>query len=385
VTFGISSNAEWSIEVIQTELWLTVSPLNGRGNATITLEAAENDDFFERTAFIIIWVENVQTDTVTVIQSPCLDIALKIEDENFRQYCLENFDDSPKDGRISMKEALNAIEINAKGLDIYSLVGIEYFTRIWKLNCSANYIEEMDISRNKNLRMLDCSANPINKIEVDELTRLTDLHLHSTNIKNIDVKKNLLLELLTTSSSPITDLNVTENEELTVLLCNDNQLEKLDLTKNTKLLMLYCANNRLTKLNLEKNTNLVNLWCNNQTDGNKKLLTELDISHNKALQTFSCAQNGITKLDLTNNLELLQLRCEENQLTELNISANTKLEVLKCNNSNLTDNIDISKNKLLKQISLQNNPSLTTIYVWQGFDVNNSYYEKDKDAAYVVK
>jgi len=133
------------------------------------------------------------------------------------------------------------------------------------------------------------------------------------------------------------------------------------------------------------NTDLVNLWCNNQTDGSRKLLTELDISNNKALQTFSCAQNGITKLNLTNNPELLQLRCEENQLTALNISENIKLEILKCNNNNLTDDIDVSNNKLLKQINLQKNPDLSTIYVWQGFDKDNSYYEKDKDAAYVVK
>ena len=385
VTFGISSNAEWKIEVIQTEWWLTVNPLYGKGNATIVLEATENVEFAERIAFLAISGEGVKTDTVKVIQAPGLDVALKIEDENFRQYCLNEFDNSPNDGKISLKEALNVIEINAKGLEINTLAGIEYFSKIRKLNCSANNLKEIDVSSNKDLRVLDCSFNPITTIEVSELSRLTDLHLHSTNIKNIDVSKNAALELLATSNSPITALNVAENKELSVLLCSDNQLTNLDVSKNTKLLMLYCPNNRLTTLNLNMNTDLVNLWCNNQTDGNRKLLTELDISHNKALQTLSCARNGITNLSLSNNQGLIQLRCEENLLTDLDVAQNIKLDELKCSNNNLTGNIDISKNKLLKYIDFQQNPSLHTIYVWEGFDVNNTYYEKDKSAQYVEK
>jgi len=386
VTFGISSNVDWTIKTIQEEWWLTVNPMEGKGNATITITATENIEFTERIAYIVISGDGVKTDTVKIIQTPSLDVAEKIEDEIFRQFCLNEFDNSPKDGKISAKEALSVIEIIVKGMEINTFTGIEYFTKLRKLNCSSNNIEEIDISKNKEIRILDCSYNPISIIEVSELSKLTDLYLHNTKIQNLDVSKNSELYQLTTSNSSISSLNVAENKELAILLCNDSQLETLDVTKNTELLMLFCGNNKLSTLNLSMNTNLVNLWCNNQTDGNnRKLLNHIDVSHNKALQTFSCGQNDISKLDLTNNPELTQLRCEENQLTVLDISHNTKIGDLKCNNNQLKDVIDISNNKSLKYINLKKNPSLTTIQVWQGFDVNNNYYEKDSSARYVVK
>ena len=384
-TFNISSNVFWTIKTIQDEIWITVHPTEGKGDATITVKATENVEFTQRTAFIVILGEGVKTDTIKIIQAPSLDIAEKIEDVIFKQFCLKEFDNSPKDGRISAKEALSAIEINVKGMEIKSLKGIEYFTRLRKLKFPVNHIEEIDVSKNKEIRELDCSFNPISKIDVSELSKLSDLYLHNTKIQSVDVTKNLELYQLTTSNSPISSINVTENKKLAVLLCNDNLLTDLDVTKNPELLMLFCGNNRLNSLNLSMNQNLVNLWCNNQTDGNnKKLLKQIDISHNKALQTFSCGQNDISDLDLSNNAELTQLRCEENQLTGLDISKNPKIGDLKCNNNKLKEVIDISNNKSLKYIDLRKNPYLTTIQVWKGFKESN-YYEKDSMARYVEK
>ena len=396
-TFKISSNVEWTLEILQSEdKWLTASPLYGRGNATITLEASENGEFAERIAFIAVLGEGL-ADTLKVLQLPSLDVAEKFKDEIFRQYCLHEFDTSPRDGKISLKEASDVFVINVKGKNyedeeeeemnkITSLAGIEYFSNLKELYCSNNRIEEIDVSNNKDLRKLDCSFNPIGKIDVSELYKLTDLYLHTTNIKSLDVSNNALLYLLTTSTSPITSLDVTENKELAMLLCNGNQLTNLDVTKNTKLVMLYCGSNRLSTLDISMNTHLVNLWCNNQVDNNnRKLLTNLDISQNISLQTLSCGQNGITSLHLNNNAALRELRCDDNLLIGLDVSQNTKLEDLKCNNNQLKGSIDISNNKLLKYIDLTDNQSLDIIYVWQGFDATNSYYEKDKTADYKVK
>ena len=399
LNFGISSNGEWSVEVIQEEEWLTVSPLQGKGNLTITLEAEENVEFTERIAFLVISGEVKNNDTIRVTQDPCLDVALKIVDDVFRQYCLNKFDQSPQDGRISSKEAMSVMEIIVKRRDdedeaaITSLVGIEYFTNLRKLDCAANNIAEIDLSKNIHLRILDCSFNPISKIDVGELYRLEDLHLHSTNIQEIDVSKNALLYLLTTSNSPIKSLDVTKNQELAVLLCNDNQLTELDVSKNLKLLMLFCGNNRLSKIDISMNTSLVNLWCNNQTDGNnRKLLSSLDVSNNRDLQSLSCGQNNISVLHLTNNTVLTQLRCEDNQLTDLDVSKNTKLGDLKSNNNNLSGILDLSNNASLKYVDLRVN-ELNTIYVWQTFyeectfsvDGKVKCYEKDDKTQWVVK
>ena len=398
-SFGISYHGEWTVSVTPPEvMWLTVSPLYGKGNETITVKADENDDFTERIAFIVVSGENMKNDTVTVIQYPTLDVAEKIEDDIFRKYCLNKFDVN-KDGKISLKEASNALEINVKrrddddGTAITTLAGIEYFVNIRELDCTANDIEEIDVSKNKEIRKLYCSFNSnLNKIDVSELSRLIDLHLHSTKIKSIDVSKNLHLQLLTTSNSPISTLDVTHNKELIALMCNDNQLTTLDVSKNTKLLSLLCGNNRLSTIDISKNTDLVNLWCNNQTDGKNRLLKHLDVSNNKKLQTLSCGQNEISSLDLSHNLALTQLRCDDNQLISLDVSVNTRLGDLKCNINNLTGSVDLSNNPLLKYIDLQRN-NLDTIYVWQKFDEECTFsadgkikcYEKDKNAKWVKK
>ena len=386
VTFDIMANVVWTVDVVQEgNKWLDVSPRYGKGNATITIETDENIEFIERVAFIAITGEGFQTDSIKIVQTSTLDVAEKIEDEILRQYCLDMFDDSPKDGKISAKEARFVMMLDIEEMNIQSLVGIEYFTQLKKLRCSDNEIKEIDISKNKVLKELDCSNNPIDRLDVSELPMLADLRIHSTKITQIDVRNNPALYLLTISNSPITSIDVSDNKELSMLLCNNNQLTELDVSKNAKLLMLSCGNNKLSTINLSMNPNLVNLYCNDQTDGNKQLLTNLDISQNKAIQSLSCAQNALTELDISNNPALTSLRCEDNLLTHLDISKNTKLEELRCNHNRLNSSLNISNNKTLKWIYLTQNPNLSKIYVWRGFDESNRFFEKDKDAQWIVQ
>ena len=65
-TFNIDSNAQWIVTTSAS--WLTVSPTSGSGNATISVEVADNNDAAPRTATITVSGEGI-TRTVSVQQS----------------------------------------------------------------------------------------------------------------------------------------------------------------------------------------------------------------------------------------------------------------------------------------------------------------------------
>ena len=423
VNVDISVKVDWTVKVIHTdEAWLTVNPLQGKGDATITIEAAENHEFTERIARIAISGVGVKTDTIRVVQMPDMDISEYIEDEAFREYCLREFDKSPTDGKLSMKEARSVAKetaINVRRLHIKSLAGIEYFVRVEKLYCNDNEIESLDVSKNLalrdlncsnnsikslevsanvELRKLNCSYNPIQHIDVSELEKLTDLDIYNAELTSIDVSNNARLMWLAVSNNKVANIDVSKNPELQGLECNDNGLTSLTVSNNLKLRTLYCGSNKLNTLNLEKNTELTHLWCNNNQ------FSVLNLNNNKDLQTFVCSNNNfssinlstntkltqlicntnhITTLNLNNNPDLKQLHCDANQLTSLDLSSNTKLEDLSCTANQLPKELSINKNDRLNYIDVRNNSNLTTIYVWQGFIEDERYHKKDKDAQWV--
>ena len=471
ISIGVSSNIHWDAKLIQDGRWLnfveedltTPNPVQGKGNGTIVLKAENNTSFDERRAFLVFWGDDVQPDTVYVLQSGSIDVAEVIEDEVFRKYCLAEFDKIPKDGKISIQEALNANKITIKSSNVKSLAGIEYFTGLKELDCSNNKIASINLSKNKQLLKINCSYNDINEIDVSGMTGLYELNIARTNIKTINVSKNEKLSTLMTSDNEMTSIDVSNNPNLEILICNNNLLENIDLKNNTKLLSLQCGSNRLKTLDLSNNKSLEQLYCDiNQLstievrqminlsylscaqnnistlnlNNNPKLLslycydnqlgtldvsrndtlkdlrcyrnqltnldvtknkylnilycsyntlTRLDVTKNENLQRFECERNSLTTLDLSSNTKLTDLLCSSNPFVTLNLSSNTMLTVLKCTNTNLNGYIDISKNKKLTTIDLQQNSYLAEIWVWQGFNTNQSNYKKDSGAKYIFK
>ncbi len=58
-------------------------------------------------------------------------------DNNFRDYVGENFDGS-KDNKLNEEEIDAVTAIDVRGMNIRSLVGIQYFINLTPLNCSDN-------------------------------------------------------------------------------------------------------------------------------------------------------------------------------------------------------------------------------------------------------
>ena len=147
-------------------------------------------------------------------------------DELFREYVAENAD-TDGDGLLSAEEIADVHGIHVRFHGIQDLTGIEHFTALAYLDCSANSLTSLDVSKNAALQSLDCYSN-----------QLTEL----------DVSKNAALQELSCSGNQLTALDVTANGALRSLYCSDNQLTALDVTENGALERLDCGSNRLMAL-----------------------------------------------------------------------------------------------------------------------------------------
>ena len=266
----------------------------------------------------------------------------------------------PDANRIYAKDVADITELDVSGTfdavgELTSLMGIEYFTSLKKLNCNGNQLTTLDISNNTALTDLSCYDNQLTTLDVSNNTALTLLRCASNQLTSLDISSNTALEYLQCFNNQLTSLDVSNNTALTDLVCSSNKLTSLDVSNNTALEWLQCASNQLTSLDVSNNTALIDLHCaSNQ-------LTSLDISNNTALKTLGCSSNKLTSLDISSNTTLTVLNCSDNQLTSLDVSNDTALTSLQCYDNQLTS-LDVSNNTALEWLHCYYN-QLTTLDV----------------------
>ena len=142
---------------------------------------------------------------------------------------------------------------------------------------------------------------------------------------------------------------------LTSLSASRNQITEIDVSHNTALERLGLASNQLSSLDISQNTALRELQC----AGNS--LTGLDLSHNTALEILVCSSNQLSELDLSQLTSLTYLSCSSNKLTSLNIRNNQSLEMLFCG-GNLFQSLDVSGLSSLSTLDCSDHTNLINLY-----------------------
>ena len=297
-------------------------------------------------------------------------------DYNFREFVIENYgkwvQSSTYDGYYvldpskvaSTKEMSFYYYTDSSGryVKIESLKGIEFFTALETLDCRANQLTELDVSKNTALTTLYCDNNQLTSLDVSKNTALIDLWCVNNQLTSLDVSQNTALEWLYCYNNQLTSLDVSQNTALKTLYCDDNQLTSLDVSKNTALTSLHCNNNQLTSLDVSGCTALTELYC---TDNH---LSELNVSGLTSLTVLSCYKNN--PLEILNasgcvSLERMSLDsggwlddgyvCTDGELVSLNVSGCTAIQALQCSSKLLTS-LDVSGCTALTYLYISDTP-----------------------------
>jgi len=156
----------------------------------------------------------------------------------------------------------------------------------------------------------------------------------------------------------ISSLNGIESfVNLKYLNCSFNELTELDLSHNKALTHLNCASNRLINLEISDNASLTYLNCS----WNKIAL--LNLGTITFLTHFECAHNKIISLDLRHLADLKHLDCQSNLITKLDVNNNRRLIHLNCKFNNIQNTLDLSNNTNLTNFDCESNYSLSIVFV----------------------
>ncbi len=143
--------------------------------------------------------------------------------------------DKDKDGVLSGTErwAITHLKVRRKG--IKNMAGIQLLENLQELDCYANKLTKLDVSKCARLRWLECSENKLTKLNVAGCAELCWLYCGSNQLKALDVTKCPALNALGCSNNPLKALDVTQCAKLQTLNCEWTGLKSLDLTQSSAL------------------------------------------------------------------------------------------------------------------------------------------------------
>jgi Leucine-rich repeat (LRR) protein len=287
-------------------------------------------------------------------------------------------DQDGKNGKVATESIATITSLNVYGDLINNLTGIQDFVALTYLDCSSNWISNLDVSKNLALKTLRVDNTQNKTLDVSKNLALTNLSCNSNQLTSLDVSKNIALTNLSCRSNQLKTLDVSNNLALGYLFCSYNQLTAIDISKNLSLRELDYSSNKIPSLDISKHLLLTYLQCESNQ------IEYLDVSKNIALKYLHCKNNNLRTIDVSKNTSLLNLYCDGNQLTSLDVSSNKVLAYFTCTYNNLF-NLNIKNGNNINfypsdtYTNFTKNPNLSCIQV-DDVTYSNTNWTNKKDA-----
>lgn len=358
-TVNIQSNMEdVTVEIPEDITWLTEVTTKAMQDMAFEFSATENEGEETRTA-IIVFSNADATEQVLISQEPSFpaDVLTKIEDETFKTYLQENFD-TDGDGTINRAEADAVTSITLTYSEMMSAAGIEYFENLESIDFTSNVLlSELSMAGRTGLKNLN--VNSCNRLETFDLTGCTGIETLNFGL-----------------CSALTSVNLSELTALSTLIAYNSGLTSIDVSANTQLVSMNVNGTGITSIDLSRNTELVSLSLTTE-------FSSIDLSANTKLETLTIGGSGLTSLDLSANTALRELNVSYSGFTSLDHSMCPDLSRITYDYcSNLTT-IDVSKNTRMNYISCYMCNALTTVIMYEGQQVPNTFGVGDDMIQYV--
>ena len=319
-----------------------------------------------------------------------------VPDDNF-EAALAAYDDIADDDLVPTANIDTLTYLDISNLNISDLTGIEDFLALDSLDCSLNFLSNLDMTQQEFLAYLDCSGNLLQGLTLRNEMGGIFTYMDATNnpfltciqvedvaaaIAEINWLKDTIATYnldCTAGKTYVPDDNFEQflidngydsgSLDDWVVTANISTLQKLNVSGQnifslegiqafTSLDTLNCSLNNLSALNVSSNTALKELYCYSN------YLTTLDVQADTLLTKLVCSDNRLSTLDLSKNPDLLHLSCDANELAILDVSQNKELLSLYCSSNNIRDSLNITENTKLKELDCSMN-KLTSINVSQ--------------------
>ena len=320
--------------------------------------------FFNHFSFL---THNVLGEEIT--RKDTTDITDKFPDPNFRKALFQLKIIADPEHILAHEIAnITKLDLVTSKIKIDSLGGIEFFHNLRELNCTWHRIKVLDLSQNKHIEEITCmcsyqsTSNPLTphtlrKIILPDNSPLKMLDCRANCLTELDLSKCPNLEKLICQENNINSLNANHCPKLTYMDCSRNtHLSELHFSECTNLKYLNCSYCNITKLDVSNNINLENLQCAKQAnygtlfeDGRGGVLDSLTFPQYSKLKEVNCQDNKLTRLDIHNLVALEKLNCSWNKLTNLDCSKNLLLSDIDCG-YNYIRKLDFSPNTKIERL-----------------------------------
>ena len=269
--------------------------------------------------------------------------------EAFRNWINDNLGDGS--GYYSLEEAAAYTgEIDLSRVEgVTDITGIEYFTGLTVLKGEDAYFGDFNVGALRSLEYLQLVNTKVTRLDFTGLENLQKVFISRNQINYLNLAQNPYLQKLWCDCNELTSLNLTGCTGLLELVCSYNQLQSLILP-DCPLEILSAHVNTIYNINLSgvKST-LQHLSVANCG------LNSLDVSGATKLTYFDASSNPLmTTPDITGCSRLEEFRLEDiTAEMHLDFSECSRLNMLRMDRCNLGKSIDLTNNKKLYELSLQ--------------------------------
>lgn len=320
---------------------------------------------------------------LTVV-SKDLSQAIHFSDENFLKCLLEKYPeiDANHDQQISYEEALKVKEINLgydpqveipEGKTIVNFQGLQHFLNLERLDLTSQpvgssfeYIEELS-----HLRYLRLGyAQLLPKFNTKQMPELEDLRIFGNKqIVSLDLSNNKKLTALLCQDTSIKELILTDLTELTTLNANRCELTQITWGNHPKMERIDMIKNKLTSIQVTDMPALMELHLDNN------LLTKVTLAKLPSLQRLNLYNNELTQIDLNGGFDkLMFLFLFHNKLASVDLS-HLPMLIQVMISENPLQKLDLSANKVIRDVTAEDMPTLEVINLKNGAYNEEAQYE----------
>lgn len=175
------------------------------------------------------------------------DIAEEIADANLKAYLL-SLADADKDGKITADEAAAVTELNFSGKKVSSILGLEWFVAVTKINASNNEIVDFDATGFSKLVTLDVSNNKIKDLNISG-TKCENVYASNNQIESFVFKGCDLCKVDLSHNKLSGIIEFKYQQYLSYLNLSDNKLKGITCSGLYSLTDLDISNNNVQYLN----------------------------------------------------------------------------------------------------------------------------------------